>query len=375
MAAACAIACSATAHAADPDDEQDALSIRGVAGEILDVAVEHCRRGERGEALAMFTAIREQLDPPPAIRQLILEMEATGCHSPAMAQGGSLRLQVGGGWDSNVSQGITARTLVLGSGADAIELELDPSYRPRSAHFLHAMADYSLLLPRYGANLQFALGQRVNFGASEFDLRTVSAAAGREFTLPVGSLRAQLDWTEIWLGERHYQRTGGLQLQWLHNLPRGAWLGTLQGTSVRYLTQPQQDAVVWEASLLREWRLAPAYSIHAALSAQRDDARGARPGGDRAGYQVSAGAVALTHGWRVRPQVSYTDWRSDDIFAPGLLDLRRRNRLTQLSLHAERPLAQNTSLVLEWRGRRSRDSIALYRYSAQSINATLAFRF
>lgn len=323
----------------------------------------------------MFTAIREQLDPPPAIRRLILELEATGCQAPAMARGGSLRVQAGAGWDSNVSQGITARTLVLGSGESAIELELDAGYRPRSAHFFHAMADYGVLLPGLGANLQFALGQRVNFGASEFDLRTLSAAVGREFALPVGSLRGQIDRTEVWLGERHYQRSSGLLLQWLNNLQNGAWLGTLQATSVRYLTQPQQDAAIWEAGMLREWRFTPSYSIHAAFALQRDDARGQRPGGSRAGYQASVGAVAITHGWRVRPQVTFSDWRSDDIFAPGLLDVRRRNRLTQLSVHAERPVWQNTSLVLEWRGRRSRDSIALYRYSAQSVNATLAVRF
>jgi len=264
---------------------------------------------------------------------------------------------------------------VLGSGENTIELELDPSYRPRPAHFVHAMADYSLSLPQYGLGLQFALGQRVNIGASEFDLRTLSGAVSKDFAVPVGSLRGQLETSDVWLGNIHYQRTAGVVLQWLHTLQRGAWLGTLQGTSVRYLTQPQQNAVVWDVSMLREWRPAPSYSLHAGFSVQMDDAHGARPGGDRAGVQVSAGAVVLAHGWRLRPQASYTQWRSDDIFAPGLLDVRRRNRLAQVSVHAERPLMQNTSLVLEWRGRRSQDNVALYRYAAQSVTATLAFQF
>lgn len=356
-------------------DDDDAAGPRAISGEILDVAVEHCRRGERQEALAMFEAIRAQLDPPPAIRRLILELEATGCNSPPVASGGSLRIQAGAGWDSNVSQGITARTLVLGSGTNTIELELDPSYRPRSAHFVHVMADYGLNLPRYGVGLQFALGQRVNFGAREFDLRTLSAAGGKEFALPVGSLRAQVEASEIWLGERHYQRSGALVAQWLHSTAGGAWLATFSANTVRYLTQPLQDATVFELGLLREWRFDAARSVHLSVAAQRDDARLDRPGGDRNGFHAQAGAVVLSQGWRLRPQLGYTHWNSEQVFAPGLLDVRRRNRLWQASLHAERPLRPNLSLVLEWRGRWAGDTVALYRYRAQVVSGTLALRF
>ena len=44
-------------------------------------------------------------------------------------------------------------------------------------------------------------------------------------------------------------------------------------------------------------------------------------------------------------------------------------------LQAERPLWENTSLSLEWRGRWAKDSVALYRYQAQTVSATLALRF
>jgi hypothetical protein len=42
---------------------------------------------------------------------------------------------------------------------------------------------------------------------------------------------------------------------------------------------------------------------------------------------------------------------------------------------AERPFTPQTSLVLEWRGRWARDTVALYRYQARVISATLAHRF
>jgi hypothetical protein len=368
-------ACAAAAHAQDPASEEHALSAKGVAGEIMDIAVEHCRRGERQEALAMFDAIRAQLDPPPAILQLILDMEATGCDKPPVASGGTMRVQVSSGWDSNVSQGITARTLVLGSADNSIELELDPSYRPRSSTFVQVSSDYSLVLPRYGVSVQVALGQRNNFEASAFNLRSLSAAAAKEFDVGAGVLRGQLEASHIWLGERAYQHSESLSLQWLRQVPTGAWLGTFNSTAVQYITQPLQNATLYDLGLLREWRVDASKSVNLGLSVQRDDAHSTRPGGDRLGWQVQGGAVMLADGWRIQPQLSYTSWDSADVFAAGLLDVKRRNRLRQASLLAERPLGPNTTLALEWRGRWAEDTIVLYKYQAQSISATLALRF
>jgi hypothetical protein len=118
-----------------------------------------------------------------------------------------------------------------------------------------------------------------------------------------------------------------------------------------------------------------AQSVFAGVSLQLDNATGARPGGDRQGFQVQVGGVVLAQGWRFRPQLSYTQWQSAEVFAPGLLDVRRRNELGQVSFQAERPLDAKTSLVLEWRGRSARDTVALYRYKAQSFSAALAHRF
>lgn len=374
QAAVAALACGvAPVFAADAPEH--AVTDKGVAGEILDIAVDHCRRGEKVEAFAMFQAIREQLDPPPAIRRVISDFEATGCNIYLSASAASLHVQAGGGWDSNVSQGISARSLVLGTGDNTIELELDASYRPRAAAFAQAAADYSFSVPRLGVNLQLAVGQRLNSGASDFDLRTVSAAASREFALPVGSLRAQLEASNIWLGSRSYQHTGSGAVQWLHDMGRGAWLATLQATAIQYVTAPVQNATVYELGALREWRLDPSHSVHVNLTLQKDDAHNQRPGGNRLGFQAEVGAVVFAQGWRLRPQLAYSYWNSDAVFAPGLIDVRRRNRLRQGYLQAERPLSEKSSLVLEWRGRWARDTVSLYKYQSHLLSATLAFRF
>lgn len=367
-----ALAAARPAHAAGDDP---AAAIAAVPGEVMDIAVENCRRGERDQALALFAAIRAQMDPPAPIRHLIEELEATGCSAPALADAGVLRVQGGGGWDSNVSQGITARTLVLGSGDTTLELALDPSYKPRSTAYAQVAADYSMNLPRLGIGLQFAAGTRQNFNAPDFDLTTLSAAASREFRLGPGTLRAQLELSQLWLGGHSYLGGTTATLQWLRPDEQGAWLATLRDGLSHYRTQATQDARQRELGVLREQRLDASASVHAGFSLQRDDARGLRPGGDRRGWQAQLGSVLSVQGWRVQPELSFTRWDSNDLFAPGLLDVQRRNRLAQLLVQAERPLAPGSSLLLEWRGRWARDTVALYSYQAQVLSATFIRRF
>jgi hypothetical protein len=371
-----ALAAAATLAGAQEDhSEAEALSAGGVAGEIMDIAVEHCRRGEVTQALSMFAAMRAQLDPPPAILRLIQDLEASGCTRSTLKDGATLRVQLAGGWDSNVSQGISARTLVLGSGDNVLELELDESYRPRASSFVTASVDYGLVLPGSGISLQAALAHRKNLRESAFDLTSLSLSASREFKVTRGSLRAQVEFSDVRLGDRHYQRSESAAIQWLDAQPRGAWLATLSTTAAQYLTQPSQNSWQWEASLLRELQLNRSTSVHAAVSLTRDNATHSRPGGDRQGFGVQLGGVMLAEGWRVRPQLSYSSWNSAELFAPGLLDVRRENRLVQAVFQAERPFTPQTSLVLEWRGRWARDTVALYRYQARVISATLAHRF
>ncbi len=323
----------------------------------------------------MFEAIRTQLEPPPAILRLIQDLEATGCIAQQQPRGGSLRVQLGGGWDTNVSQGITSRSLVLGSGDNTLELELDESYRPRSSAFAQASIDYTLALPSSGLSFQAAAGHRKNDREPAFDLTTLSGSAGKEFSLAGQRLRGQVELAEVWLGKRHYQRSQGLALQWVIPGVSGAWLATASATRADYLTQPNQDATQLELGLLREYRVDAAATLHGGVSVSKDAARSTRPGGDRLGFQVQAGALLLGYGWRFKPQLTYSSWDSREVFAPGLIDVKRRNRLTYAVFQAEKPFSAQSSLVLEWRGRRSRDTIALYRYNAHTFTATLAHRF
>ncbi|MEP6790790.1 MAG: hypothetical protein ABI907_05430 [Ramlibacter sp.] len=352
------------------------LSVEGVSGEILDTAIEHCRRGERAQAFSMFAAIREQLDPPPALLRLVQDLEATGCVLQVASSAKGLKLQIGAGYDTNVTQGISARTLTLGSGGQALELELDDSYRPRASPFAQAALEYTLPVPALGGALQLGAAQRSNFSASSLNVSTGSLSYIRSFEVLGKAARVQADWSELWLGGRHYQRTTGASLQWVPSSgPAGAWVASMSALQVDYLTQSAQNAVQYEAGLNREQRINASTAVYGGVSLTGDRAQGGRPGGDRSGYQAQAGMIFAVEGWRLRPQVSYQRWASREVFAAGLIDTPRRNHTTQLAFVAERPLGANQTLVLEWRARDSRDNIALYQYRSQTLLATFQYRF
>lgn len=351
------------------------MSSGGVAGEILDMAVEECRRGDRAQAMALFRAMRAQLDPPPAILRLIQDLESTGCVQRRVAGGTGLRVQFAGGWDSNVTQGIGARTLVIGTGANAIELPLDQTYLPRSSSFTQAAVDYGFILPGSEVNVQATAAHRHNTEVASFDLSTSALGASREFKYGDRILRAQADVAEVWLGGKHYQRSRGAGLQWIWANRAGSWLASGNVVRIDYLTQPAQGALVRDAGLVFERRLDAATAVSMGGSVLFDKATNGRPGGDRTGFLLQASGLLLRFGWRWRPQVSYSRWTSADVFAAGLIDVRRRNVLWQAVLQADKPLSPRDSLVFEWRGRWAQDTVVLYAYKAQTFTTTFVHRF
>jgi hypothetical protein len=353
------------APAPGPDDRFEIEEVPS-AGEVLDAAIAQCELGNREAALSLFAAIRSQLAPPPALRLLIERYEASQC-AVASTRTSALSVQLGTGYDSNATQGITARSLLVGSGPDAVELALDDRYRPRASSFAQGTVDYRTAVGA-ASTVQLSFGHRANVQTPDYDLTTLAAAGQTLFTALGQRTSAQLEWAESWLGGAHYQRavTGGLR--WLKPLPDGAWLAGLTGSRLYYLTQPSQDAMQTELSLLREWKIGPAAALTGGGSLIYDRALGARPGGDRQGAQAQVGAQFGYNGWTLRPFASYTQWQSRDVFAEGLIDQRRRNRLGQLALELERPVSATSRVVLQWRDRDSRDNIALYRYRSQTLS-------
>lgn len=372
------MAAGAGAARAAEESEEDVLA--SVPGEILDTAIAHCRVGERPQALAMFRAIREQLDPPPALLRLVTDLEASGCSVSFTHAFRGPRVLAGFGYDSNVSQGIRAGTLTIGPPGDTIELLLDKSFRPRSSGFVHAAVDVPVALPAPGWNARLAAAVRRNERAKEFDIGSFGVSVARTLERSYGTLRLEGESSELWLGGNRYQRTTGLRAVGLApaspwGSQSGLWLARAGVTHLGYHTQSGQDALHWEIAGGREQRLSPAVLAFGELALQYDRALGTRPGGDRRGFELATGLVARVGEWQLRPELRYQHWNSADVFAPGIIDQRRRNRLWQYSVVGERKLSAKQTLVLEWRSRISNDVIPLYQFRAHSLAVSIQHQF
>mgnify|MGYP003381684524 CR=1 FL=1 len=337
-----------------------------VADEILDLAIEHCRRGENVQAQAIFKAIKEQLDPPRSHLEIIAQHEAVGCQMPAYSPSVRWNVQAGGGYDTNVNQGILSRYMVFGSGLNEIELELGDAYKPVPSAFAVAGLDASF---RFG---DFAVGQaaiqhRSNASLPALNLTTLTAGVVRPFVILDRPGRLQVDVGEAWLRGSRYQQIGAAGVQWLLTESGQPWLANVATLRNRYPSQPDQDSQLTEAGIWREQMLAPTFGVFGGIAALYDNALRNRPGGDRAGYRVQLGLSTGWGEWLIQPRINMLRWRSSEVYSPGLVDVVRRHQLTQIGLQLTRPIAQGQQVVVEWRINDARDSVSLFSYRGQSL--------
>ncbi len=333
--------------------------------DILNQAIERCQRGDAEQALVLFKAIREQLEPPASVRQLLDAYEVTGC-KPTSVSKGRWGLQLGFGGDSNVNQGISASTLTLGSGDRAIEVELGDVYRPKSSLFALAGIDRAFALGNWGTG-QLALQSRVNQAVPELNLTSVVAGATLPFPLLDRPGVVQLDLGATWLGSRFYQQASAATLQWLPSKNDRSWVVNLATVRATYPTQRNQDSHLYEAGIWRESMVAPGLGIFGGVSALYDYAINHRGGGDRAGWRYQLGASANWARWQIQPRVSVLNWRSEDVFSPGLIDVVRQHRLAALDVQFIRPISINQQVILEWKTRMADDTVPLYSFKNHTL--------
>jgi len=345
-----------------PADDSDA---KAFGAEVLQLAIDNCLNGDAVQALALFKAIREQLDPPDAVRQIIDAYEVTGCR-PNSNVLGRWGFQVGFGGDSNVNQGISATSLTLGSGSNPLELPLGDAYRPKSSLYAVVGIDRTFGLGTTGTG-QLTLQSRANQAVPELNLTSALAAAAMPFEFFGRPGRIQLDVGATWLGGQYYQRAGALGLQWLPSLTDRSWMANLATIRTNYSTQSNQDSQLVEAGVWRERMVALGVGLFGGVSGLYDHAINQRAGGDRYGWRYQFGASAAWGNWQIQPRVNVLAWRSSEVFAPGLIDEVRQHRIALLDVQLIRPVSANQQIVVEWRARIANDNVPLYAYRGQTL--------
>lgn len=339
---------------------------RPIEGEILDMALDYCRRGEKAQAHALFHSIREQLNPPLPVLEIIAGAEASGCKPPTTLPSILWGAQLGAGYDNNVNQGISTQTMSLGSGLNAIELQLGDAYKPRGSPYVVAGLESSFRLGEFAIG-QVALQHRENRDVPVLNLTSLVASAIRPFTWAERPGRVQIDLGETWLGGVNYQRAGSAGVQWLLTDGEQPWLGSLSALRTSYANQPDQDNLLMEAGVWRQRQLASTFGIFGGISALYDHALRQRPGGERMGLRYQLGFTTAWSEWLIQPRLNVLQWKSSEVFSPGLIDIVRRHSLAQLDVQVVRPVAQNQQMVVEWRFNLAHDTVPLFSYRAQSV--------
>lgn len=343
-----------------------------IAEEVLDLAIEHCQRGQATQAMALFAAIREQLDPPPAILELILGLEREGCRGSTRTAG-QWELRLVTGYDDNVSQGIRATSLTLGPSTAPIELVIDDSYKPLGSAFAEMAAERTWQLGD-DLSLHLKAGGRHYSLDNNYDLASASAMVKSRITAWERPVELLGDWTELWFGGRHYHTawTVAAQASVAQQAPQWYYSALIQ--KISYYTQPEQDSMQYQVGLNRLFA-GRSKVFMLGVSGTWDDALGQRAGGNRAGFNLHATAQTRLQPWLLTARLNMTRWASRQDFLSGLVDEKRRNTLVQAGLQAEYPLAANQSLQLDLLVRNSRDTIALYAYRSYTLTISWAGRF
>ena len=344
-----------------------------IAEEVLDAAIEHCRRGQKVQASVLFVAIRDQLDPPQPVRELIQALEQEGCKGSSSTRG-YWELRAAAGYDDNVTQGIRGSSLTLGTAAYSVELAVDDNYRPISSSFFEMAVGRSWqVADRF--TLQVKAGGRQYPKVRSYDLANVNATLKNRFTALGRPTDWMAEWTELWMGGRRYHTAWAMAAQApvLPDVPHWNYAAVAQ--KVDYHTQPQQNAVQFQFGLNRQLHPGPGKAFLMGVMGIWDHAQGQRAGGGRVGANLHAIAQIRLQPWLLTGRMSVTHWATRKDFLPGLVDARRRNTLLQANAQAEYPLSANQTLQLDFQIRDSRDTIALYAYRSYSLGVSWMARF
>ncbi|UGQ45477.1 tetratricopeptide repeat protein [Massilia endophytica] len=359
-------------------DEADLLLQRMITegprnpGEWLDLALLQCALGHAKEAETLFQDIETNFDPPPSVADIIRQQRVQGCRSwRNAAQQWSVQVQRG--YDTNVNQGASNSELKAGDGTP---LELLPEYLPHADHFTTVSADYLREVSARGdlAFLQFHA--REHDREEQYDTMSLFAGYERPWRWGKWRMRGVLMGSLLTLGGKLYQEQGQLQLRARAPLPLPEQYDlSLVGSSAwsHYRTLTNFDATTLEVRAVLSYRGSSA-SAQASAGVQDDEARSNRPGGDREGWNVRL----MTHarlGERLEGELDWSrqNWRGAQTYAPGLVDVSRRQSSSTARAALLWPISPGQQLQLELRRVRNKENISIFEYDSRQIS--LSWRY
>lgn len=345
------------------------------AGAWLDLAMLNCRVGNAAATEELLTLVENRFKPNPQIRLVISSIQRTDCAGYAklnenlrIGQNGLLRAELGVGTDDNVNQGLNNSSFLFNQGGNLIELQVAPSFRPRSDEFVQA--DFSYQKQGLNAFLQL----RENFTEHEFDV--MSGFVGYQTRPMVPNMNLQLGSLAgvLTLGGSLYQTTYQLNAQVSPTAFQSDHYGLRLMTAASQVSYPSltgADAQLLEFAVENIWDRS-SHVVATRVDYTFDQASSNRAGGDRRTQGLSLEFIKpLDELLQLRLGASHRRTQGEEAFAPGFFDDRRAQTRTTYSLGLSRALSNTSQLRLQVRKALNRENIDLFEYDNTVIRLSV----
>lgn len=337
------------------------------AGAWLDLALIQCSLGYGDEAERLFANIETRFNPSRDILELIAQAREEGCRP--WTPGNVLSLSIGRGYDRNVNQGASTSSLRL--EGSSIELPLLNDFLPKHDGYTTTELGYLRDLTPNGS-IGFAQVQwRRNDHLRQYNTASVFGGVESPYRFGRWAWRATAAGGMISLGGHAYQRQGQVQLRVAPpvSLPRNTQLNLMAGvTHTTYQRLDNFDSTTFELRPELVYRDGNLYAA-ANLGLLNDRGDLGRPGGDRHGQLLNL-LVRRTLWQDVTGEVGYSrqTWRSAQQYAPDLLLPQVRDQATQVLRAAlTYQIDKHNSAILEARGVRNKENIAIFQYNNSQL--------
>lgn len=338
------------------------------AGAWLELAINHCTMGRTADAERLFREIEVRFMPSPGILEIIENHRRGGCKPWEPRTYRSLSLSAG--YDDNVNQGASNPVLVIGSGDDLEERPLTEEFLPKPDSFVQGTFGYSRELDRNGTIAFAHVRFRQHREAHEQNTVGLLVGVDKAFRLGEWNGDTTLSTSLLSLGgalyQRQFQLQGRVMPPW--RLPWGTeFMLTGSFGRTQYVTRRNFDANTGELGAQLAYR-GKSNVLQLAAGGLAEHGRADRLGGDRHGWYGSL-QWQYQYNDRLGAEAGLTrqDWNSARIYAPGYIDIARRQSTRQARLALVVQLPAKQSAVLEFRHVDNKENISLFQYDSNSL--------
>ena len=337
------------------------------AGAWLDLAISHCELGNKAEAERLFEQIEQRFHPSESILQLMAHYRNSGCKGQR-AHPRSMSFKLGAGYDTNVNQGSSSSSVMLGPANNLENYTLGADSRPRADHFKVLSGDFNQPLGSRGMLLIAQLRALRHNEVSSQDSDSALLALERPWSGAGWTGRATAAYGLVRLGGELYQRQAQVLLRAVPPLDLGESLGwslSAGYSSAIYPTRRYYDARTLDLGTSLAVRSKKSTVVLSA-GLLADAGKAGRPGGDRNGWYGGANLVALLGDKAIAELgLSQQSWRGARIYSSGWIDTKRDQDTTQLRASLLFPVGTHSALQLELRRTFNRENIPLFQFDSR----------